>query len=269
MKSLIFFALIVSVFLLSGCASQEQDTPKVQVGVGPSETAPEEAVSEEVEAEIEFGLTVTDIPGVVAAGDSLNIEWQVSSSEPVTIKHTAIHYDIVSHAGDFSLDVAPGDSGYPSLTPDFASGEFSVPDLFSVSIATEASGILYLRAHAISDGKHYWTQEFEVPVEEIQAEESLPETQVKSFTIEGDDNGLYPDSIEVNIGDKVKITFVVREQGTYFGGLDFRSDVWGDTGKVAKGDSTTVEFIALESFEFKSYWPASNKLKATGQIVVI
>ena len=108
-------------------------------------------------------------------------------------------------------------------------------------------------------------------IETTQTEE-IPEeplVSIKEFIIEGDDSGLYPSSIEVNKGDTVKITFEVRSQGTYFGGLDFRSDVWGDTGKVSKGESTTVEFVAEETFQFKSYWPASNRLKATGTVTVI
>ena len=108
-------------------------------------------------------------------------------------------------------------------------------------------------------------------IETTQTEE-IPEeplVSIKEFTIEGDDSALYPPSIEVNKGDTVKITFFVRSQGTYFGGLDFRSDVWGDTGKVSKGESTLVEFVATETFQYKSYWPASNKLKATGTINVV
>ncbi len=92
--------------------------------------------------------------------------------------------------------------------------------------------------------------------------------QIKEFTIEGDDVGLYPDTLTVNKDDKVKITFKVREEKVYYGGLDFRSDVWGDTGKVLPGGTKTVEFTAEETFTYKSYWPASNRLKATGTIIV-
>ena len=109
------------------------------------------------------------------------------------------------------------------------------------------------------------TEEETAQTEEIPAE---PLVSIKEFTIEADDSGLYPSSIEVDKGDTVKITFKVRSQGTYFGGLDFRSDVWGDTGKVSKGQSTSVEFVAEETFQFKSYWPASNRLKATGTVTV-
>ena len=96
----------------------------------------------------------------------------------------------------------------------------------------------------------------------------VPRPVVREFVIEGDDRGLYPNSIEVNEGETVLITFKVRGEGTYFGGLDFRSDLWGDTGKVPPGEETEVTFLAKESMPFESYWPASNTLKATGEIIV-
>ncbi len=95
-----------------------------------------------------------------------------------------------------------------------------------------------------------------------------PPPSTKEFTIEADDAGLYPSSVEVNKGDTVKITFKVRSKGTYYGGLDFRSSVWGDTGKVPPGGTKTLEFTATQSFQYKSYWPASNVLKATGTVTV-
>ena len=67
----------------------------------------------------------------------------------------------------------------------------------------------------------------------------------------------------------VKITFKVRNEKVYYGGLDFRSDIWGDTGKVLPGQETTVGFTAQDSFTYTSYWPATNKLKATGTINVV
>mgnify|MGYP001604470042 CR=1 FL=1 len=106
--------------------------------------------------------------------------------------------------------------------------------------------------------------------EEQIIEEAKPVTPIlKEFIVEADDVGLYPDTLTVNKGDNVKITFKVRAEKVYYGGLDFRSDVWGDTGKVLPGDTTTVEFTAEETFEYKSYWPASNRLKAIGKIEVL
>ena len=87
-------------------------------------------------------------------------------------------------------------------------------------------------------------------------------------TIEADDNGFYPSSeIRVPKGARVILEFRVRELGVYFGGLDFRSDVF-KTGTVLPGQSKKVEFIAERSFEFTSWWPASERLKARGNVVV-
>ena len=47
---------------------------------------------------------------------------------------------------------------------------------------------------------------------------------IKGFTIEADDLGLYPETLTVNKCDKVKITFKVRQDKVYYGGLDFKSD---------------------------------------------
>ena len=91
---------------------------------------------------------------------------------------------------------------------------------------------------------------------------------VSTFTIEADDRGFYPSSeIRVKKGSKVKLTFVVRKTNVYFGGLAFRSSKF-KTGPVGPGGNTSVEFVADESFEFKSYWPATNNLKVTGKVIV-
>ena len=106
-------------------------------------------------------------------------------------------------------------------------------------------------------------------VEEMIVEEEPVQETIKEFTVEGDDIGLYPSTLTANKGDKVKITFKVRTEKVYYGGLDFRSSVWGDTGKILPGNEKTVEFTAENSFTYTAYWPATNKLKATGTINVI
>lgn len=103
--------------------------------------------------------------------------------------------------------------------------------------------------------------------ENIQNQQSNTPTP-KEFTVEADDLGLYPDTINVNKGDKVKITFKVRQDNVYHAGLDFRSDVFS-TVKVLPGGVETVEFTADKTSDFRSYWPSTSKLKATGTINVM
>lgn len=91
-------------------------------------------------------------------------------------------------------------------------------------------------------------------------------TGKNKFSVEGDDSGLYPSSLDVEKGE-VEITFTALSKNVYYGGLDFKSDYF-DTGKVAPGESKTVSFTATKSFSYKSYWPASGVVKANGTITV-
>lgn len=94
-----------------------------------------------------------------------------------------------------------------------------------------------------------------------------PAAPQEEFTIEADDNGFYPEDISVGPNQQVRITFKVREQNVYFGGLDIRSAVF-NTGAIKPGESKTVEFTSTQSFGFTSYWPSSNVEKADGRVIV-
>ena len=111
----------------------------------------------------------------------------------------------------------------------------------------------------------------ELNIDDLPQPEIPPPTtivpEVQTFTVDADDSGFSLSEIRVARGAKVKITFNVSETNVYFAGLDFRSSKF-DTGSINPGDSITVEFTADESFEFKSYWPASGVLKAIGKVVV-
>lgn len=94
-----------------------------------------------------------------------------------------------------------------------------------------------------------------------------PPAQEVSRTVEADDNGLYPGSISVPQGATVHLTFKVRSDNVYFGGLDFRSSKF-TTESVPPGGQTTVTFTADNTFTYSSYWPDSNTKKADGTIAV-
>jgi hypothetical protein len=79
--------------------------------------------------------------------------------------------------------------------------------------------------------------------------------------------GFYKDDVEISSikfakGSSVSLTFKVRFEDVYFGGLDFRSPKFS-TPRVNPGGVTTVEFTADADFAIMSYWPSSNRLKAT------
>lgn len=95
---------------------------------------------------------------------------------------------------------------------------------------------------------------------------------IKEFTIEADDRGFYTNnqdisSISADKGDVVKITFKVREAGTYYGGLDFRG-CGQDTPDTNPGASIDIQFTADSTCTITSYWPSSGVVKDNLQIIV-
>lgn len=108
-----------------------------------------------------------------------------------------------------------------------------------------------------------------VPVPKTAVESALATTpETLEVKLEADDFGFYPTNIvRARKGSKVKLHFIVRADRVYYVGLDFRSAKF-KTPSIKPGGVTSVEFTADESFEFSSYWPASERLKATGKVVV-
>lgn len=110
------------------------------------------------------------------------------------------------------------------------------------------------------------------PIEIIQPTIPPLTSQTKEFTIEADDVGFYLNnqeisSISVSKGERVKITFNVRSQGVYYGGLDFKG-CEQNTGSTKPGDSASIQFTADNTCTITSYWPASGVVKDTMQVIV-
>lgn len=106
---------------------------------------------------------------------------------------------------------------------------------------------------------------------DVISQEQPPPT-TKEFTIEADDSGFYKDgqmisSIQTSNGDMVKITFQVRSQGVYYGGLDFRG-CGQNSGGTVPGGSTIVQFTADSTCTITSYWPSSGVVKSNLQVIV-
>lgn len=82
----------------------------------------------------------------------------------------------------------------------------------------------------------------------------------QSFTVNGNDTSADLTTITVPEGTPVSITFGADVNGTYHGGLDFRSSVV-NTGTIVPGSTKTVSFTARRSFSFTPYWPSTNIAK--------
>lgn len=95
-----------------------------------------------------------------------------------------------------------------------------------------------------------------------------PPPPVESYTITADDSAATPNSITVSSGTKVNLTFKVKSENVYYGGLDFRSSVI-NTGPILPGGQKTVSFTADQSFTVNAFWPSSGVQKATNVRIIV
>lgn len=124
-----------------------------------------EPVSPNLDLYTEAGVRLNDYPEQVSVGSFVAVKWTVTVPTQSTTTHTALHYDTRSHAGALGTSVTPAAAGYANLLADYANGTFAIPAEFTGNITAPATaGTLYLRAHAIIEGKHYWTDEVSISV---------------------------------------------------------------------------------------------------------
>lgn len=97
---------------------------------------------------------------------------------------------------------------------------------------------------------------------------SPPAENVTPFTILATDFKFDPNNITVNKSDNVRIVFTFNDSEIYFAGLDIRSNYFTVEYRPSQGNKT-VEFVAEQAFEFRSYWPSSGVLKAVGKVNVV
>ena len=83
------------------------------------------------------------------------------------------------------------------------------------------------------------------------------------FTVEADDHGFYPSTIEAKIWDKVKINFKFRDDSIYFAGLDVKGPFPTIQYKLHGKQPVTAEFTMDGPTRIDSYWPSSGVHKAT------
>lgn len=237
---------------------------------GPTETPTATATPVPISASID----VLSAPSSVDAGSKFSISWKVNSDAQTGIQHTAVHY------GTSPVPDAKVPSDYPGITK-IQSG--TIPGTFSVELSLPSAGRYYFRAHAIVDGRHVWSEEKQMTVKAAPSPTPthIPTTTITpaapttgaNYAVEADDNGFYLSGSKISSlnaarDSKIKITFGVKTENVYYGGLDFRSSKFADSPKVAPGGSWTSPEIAVDGdFTISSYWPASGVKKADLRVV--
>ncbi len=111
-------------------------------------------------------VKIKEFPATVKAGKAGTFTWEIAADEPATVRHTAIHYGKVQHAGEFATTTSPKLAGYPSMIKDFDGKESQIPGTFTAKITPTRKeiGLLFMRAHVMIEGKNFWSPEIEVTV---------------------------------------------------------------------------------------------------------
>ena len=85
--------------------------------------------------------------------------------------------------------------------------------------------------------------------------QTITTIQPVNVTITTNDSSASQTTIGVSKGAAVTMTFKVSSEGTYHGGLQFKSTNPNlSTGVIKPGGSATLKFTADHSFDFKPYW---------------
>ncbi len=265
---IIFGSLLAIMALMVACTTTPSADVAPQVPQIPAVQIPDAASSSVIPA-----INLRSYSAEAIEGDSSAIMWSLKSESPLMATHTAIHYDIVSHPGSFGTEIGPADSGYPSLTSEYASGSFGIPSDFSTGIIIPKGDMVYFRAHAMIDGMNYWTDEYTIKIMPRQAESqaipaapAVPAAVMTPFDgapydeyfFSADNKGIYPAELNLTQGDNVKFTFRVLQDNSNPDGLEFTTllrDVWGTTKTVPVGGTSSVYFTAQSSFKFGVYIP--------------
>lgn len=92
--------------------------------------------------------------------------------------------------------------------------------------------------------------------------------KVKDVTVQANDSGATPATINVAKGTVVNLTINVLTEGTYFAGLEFRGGSV-NSGAIAPGSSKTIAFVAEETFTLRAYWPSSGVAKNAAILIQV
>jgi len=111
------------------------------------------------EKEVQIKVSFVEVPEKVLQGDKVIVSWKIDSNQQTKTFHTAIHYGKKSTFGLLGTGVKPDDLGYTDLTTEFVNRESTIPNTFDTVMSIGYQGTIYVRAHAIVDGKNYWSEE--------------------------------------------------------------------------------------------------------------
>lgn len=100
-------------------------------------------------------VSIDSAPSEGRTGQNLTVNWSVTGA-PDEIQHTGFHW------ADFNVSDPKSPTDYGNSTG--VQEPAQVPGSFNGTFSEAEPGTYYGRAHAIYDGKHYWSDEIEIEI---------------------------------------------------------------------------------------------------------
>ena len=239
LKLITCIAIVLSL-LISGCVTET-----------PAEVSPTAApTTTPAASKMVAGVGVINAPDSAKVGHSFEINWKVNNPGEVEIPHTAIHYGPESQSEPLTT------TSYTYLTKP-KSGK--IPAEFSAGLTINETGTTYFRAHAVIEGKNYWSDEMTVTISETTdetARSSEPSIKVTSYPSSVDGEADYTIKWEVSGGTSGDIGHTAIHWGFSSASADIAnyprvSQIL--TGKTPQGFSSILKSPAGGSIFFRAH----------------
>ena len=112
----------------------------------------------------QFSIDLIDFPTEVGAGLSNRFAWRIDAPESFSAAKTGIYYSYDSTPSALMKGDSPEAVNYANFTFDYAAGLFRLPDTFDLDLSFNQKGVVYLRAYALVDRDHLWTEEKQLKI---------------------------------------------------------------------------------------------------------
>jgi hypothetical protein len=112
----------------------------------------------------QFSIEFEKIPETLVVNQPANFSWKVSAPESFSTTATGIYWSYDSSPSALTKLDSPKAVNYQNFTEDYSSGLFKLPDTFDLNLKFSKVGVIYLRAYALIDKDHLWTQERQIVV---------------------------------------------------------------------------------------------------------
>lgn len=112
-----------------------------------------------------LSIRLVSFPESLKVGSSGTFVWRVESSPDLSTSYTTIYWGYESSPSALLKTDNPDAVRYPYSQTDYASGVFSLPDTFDVSIPFNKAGRIWFRAYAKVKGDNLWSDERYLNVE--------------------------------------------------------------------------------------------------------